>query len=203
MIVRRPGKVILLETEKSCIHAVNDPPYRNADGTYNMVVEIPAGTNEKWQADPVTGQFYHDKIDGVPRVINYLAYPFNYGFIPQTVLSKRTGGDGDPLDAIILTSAKARGSVNTMRVIGALHLVERGEIDTKIIGLMDGEAFRDVSDLPEMLFKYPDTVPIIRKWFEGYKGSGAFVFKGYADREEAIQLIEQAHSEWKADQNNV
>jgi inorganic pyrophosphatase len=73
-------------------HMVNDVPYKAENGLYQMVVEIPAGTNEKWQTDATTGQFYHDEINEVPRVINFLPYPMNYGMLPQTLLSRAKGG---------------------------------------------------------------------------------------------------------------
>ena len=179
-------------------HMINEVPYKTGDGVYQMVVEIPAGTREKWQTDPVTGGFYHDKINGVPRIIDFLCYPMNYGIVPQTILSKSRGGDGDPTDIITLGDSHPRGAVLPVRVIGSLLLAERGEIDNKIVALLPGSAFKGVNDMPEMLMKYPEAMEIIRRWFEGYKGSGAFTFKGYADKAEAITFIEETHADWKA-----
>jgi inorganic pyrophosphatase len=178
-------------------HYVNDVPMKTADDCYNMVVEIPAGTLEKWQTDAVSGEFYHDAINGVPRVINFLPYPMNYGFVPQTLLSRADGGDGDPTDIVTLAPARPRGGIDVVRVIGALHLEERGEIDTKIIALLPHGPFADIHDLPDLLYRYPGAVEIIRLWFEGYKGPGAFVFKGYANAKEAAGLLEAAHQAWK------
>lgn len=162
-----------------------------------MVVEIPAGTNEKWQTCPETGEFYHDEKDGVPRVINFLPYPMNYGFIPQTLLPKAKGGDGDPMDVITLAPARPRATIDEIRLIGALQLSERGEQDTKMVGLLTGGPFADVQDLQELLMRYPGTVEIIRLWFEGYKGAGSFLFQGYLNHYQAGDLIELAHQEWK------
>lgn len=178
-------------------HLINDPPYKTTDGNYRMVVEIPSGTNEKWQTDVTTGLQYHDQENGMPRIIRFLAYPFNYGCVPQTVLSRSRGGDGDPVDAIILSPAKPRGSVYTMRVIGAIDFEERGERDTKMIGVIEGEPFSDIDSIHELLFKYPSAMAIVRDWFEGYKGQGKFLFKQYLEKDEAIQLIEEAHQDWQ------
>ncbi|MDA9133798.1 inorganic diphosphatase, partial [Gammaproteobacteria bacterium] len=54
------------------------------NGFLQMVVEIPAGTNKKIEYDKNINEFFIDKIDGVDRVINFLPYPGNYGFIPST-----------------------------------------------------------------------------------------------------------------------
>jgi inorganic pyrophosphatase len=179
------------------VNPVHGIPYKNAKGLYQMVVEIPAGTNEKWQTHPETGAFYHDEIDGVPRVINFLPYPMNYGFIPQTMLPKEKGGDGDPMDIITLAPARPRASVDEVRLIGALQLSERGEQDTKMVGLLKDGPFSDVQDLQELLMRYPGTVEIIRLWFEGYKGPGSFLFQGYLNHYQASDLVELAHQEWK------
>jgi inorganic pyrophosphatase len=177
---------------------VQDIPYKTPDGQYQAVIEIPAGTLEKWQTDATTGVFYHDVKDGKPRVINFLPYPFNYGFIPQTLLSKEQGGDGDPMDVLVLSSTRQRGSVCPVRIIGALKLMERGENDTKMLALETGEGpFQNVSDINELLLHYPGAVEILRLWFEGYKGPGSFLFGGYATRQEAAALIELAHNQWK------
>jgi inorganic pyrophosphatase len=181
-------------------HMVNDIPYRVPSGAYQMVVEIPAGTNEKWQTDATTGQFYHDQVNGIPRIINFLPYPMNYGMIPQTLLSRESGGDGDPTDIISLAPAQARGTINQVKIIGALRLSERGEMDTKIVALLPNGPFQDVNELSELLMLYPGAVEIIRLWFEGYKGPGTFLFQGYAGRGEAEAMVEAAHQDWLASQ---
>lgn len=178
-------------------HMINDVPYKTPDGLYQMVVEIPAGTNEKWQTDPDHGTFYHDKKDGIPRIINFLPYPFNYGIIPQTVLSRSRGGDGDPTDIITLAPGQPMGSVMPAKVIGALLLAERGETDTKVIATVPGGPFPDVEDMQDILMRYPGAIEIIRLWFEGYKGPGSFLFSGYANREVTIAIIEETHQDWR------
>jgi inorganic pyrophosphatase len=184
------------------LHMVNEVPYRDASGKYQMVVEIPAGTIEKWQTDAITGQFYHDRINGQPRIINFLPYPMNYGMLPQTLLAKENGGDGDPTDIITLAPAQARGTISQVRIIGALRLSERGETDTKIVALLPGGPFPDINDLPELLMRYPGAVEIIRLWFEGYKGAGSFLFQGYANRQEAQDIVEASHQDWLQAQSN-
>ena len=69
-------------------------------GILNAVIEIPAGTVEKRQYDPATNTFPIDLRNGQPRLIRFLPYPANYGFIPGTrrVRAVRCGaqrhGDG-------------------------------------------------------------------------------------------------------------
>jgi inorganic pyrophosphatase len=178
------------------VHMVNGVPYKTPQGQYQMVVEIPSGTNEKWQTDPVTGEFYHDKQDGIPRVINFLPYPMNYGIVPQTILPKSKGGDGDPIDIVTLAPACPRGWNGPVKIIGALKLSERGETDTKIVAVLPNGPFKEINDLPELLMKHPGALEIVKNWFEGYKGPGSFLFEGYASKAEAERMVEESHQSW-------
>ena len=52
------------------------------EGIVNVVVEIPAGTTEKWEVS-ADGKSIHWEIKkGKPRIIQYLPYPGNYGMVP-------------------------------------------------------------------------------------------------------------------------
>jgi inorganic pyrophosphatase len=93
----------------------------NDDGTVNAVIEIPAGTNAKWETDPKTGAIAWELKEGKPRLIKYLGYPANYGMIPKTL-----GGDKDTLDVIVIGRQLLRGDIVKVSVIGALKLLEIG-----------------------------------------------------------------------------
>ena len=87
------------------------------NGFLQMVVEIPAGTNKKIEYDKNINEFFIDKIDGVDRVINFLPYPGNYGFIPSTKMDKERGGDGDALDILLISE-----SINTETILEVIPL---------------------------------------------------------------------------------
>ncbi|MEM1216335.1 MAG: inorganic diphosphatase, partial [Bacteroidota bacterium] len=102
------------------------------DGVVNMIVEIPAGTNRKVEFDYEMGIFKTDQKNGKDRIIDFLPYPGNYGFVPGTLMDKARGGDGDALDILVLSEAQPTGSLLSVRMLGALVLRDRGEIDTKL-----------------------------------------------------------------------
>ena len=122
-------------------------PATNADGTINVVVEIPAGTNAKWEVDKDDGDLHWQFKQGAPRVVRYLPYPGNYGMIPSTLLPVETGGDGDPLDVIVLSPALARGAVVRARLIGVLELLDDGEQDDKLLAVLEESPLGHVDDL--------------------------------------------------------
>lgn len=66
--------------------------------------------------------------DGRLDFISPFAAPFNYGSVPGVI-----GGDGDPLDVILLGPTVARGVRVSARVGGVVHFIDRGRTDDKLI----------------------------------------------------------------------
>jgi inorganic pyrophosphatase len=180
------------------VHYIDDFPTFSKTSVVNMVVEIPAGTNQKWEVRKDNGRLEWEIRDGKGRVVQYLAYPFNYGMVPQTKLPKELGGDGDPLDMIVLGSREKRGSIVEAKPIGVLKLVDTGERDDKIIAVKSEGPLSDVSSLKELEFKYPGSKKIIETWFTNYKGKGLTVSNGFEEATKAVGIIEEAHRYYEA-----
>ncbi|MEA3491172.1 MAG: inorganic diphosphatase [Campylobacterota bacterium] len=183
----------------SNIHLVDDIPYKRS--LYSALIEIPAGTTDKWEVNHKTGHLEWEFRDNHPRSVNYLGYPGNYGFIPQTILDKDDGGDGDPLDIIVLGSAVERGSVQKVKILGAIKLLDSGEQDDKIIAVPLNSPFSRVDSLGEMMIEFPGVIEIVRYWFEGYKGNKMH-FMGYMSSNKAEELIAKAHKSWGRDRDD-
>jgi inorganic pyrophosphatase len=112
--------------------------------------------------------------------------------IPRTLLPKELGGDGDPLDVIVLGPSVARGTVVRARVIGVLELLDGGEQDDKLLAVLDGTALAECADLADLRARFPGVTTILETWFENYKGPGEIVSNGFADRARAEQILAQA-----------
>src|SRR5262245_23340847 len=146
-----------------------DYPARAEGGLVNAVVEIPAGACEKWEVKS-DGVMHWDMKDGKPRHVKYLGYPCNYGMVPHTLLGKELGGDGDPLDMLVLGPALPRGTVVPVRVIGVIHLVDAGAKDDKLIAVRPDTALGAVTTVSELDQQIPGITAILETWFENYKG---------------------------------
>lgn len=166
----------------------------NADGTVNVVVEIPAGTNAKWEVSKTDGAMKWEFKNGKPRVVKYLSYPGNYGMIPKTLLPKELGGDGDPLDVIVLGPAVQRGSVVSARLVGVLKLLDGGEQDDKLLAIMADSPLNEVSSLAELRANFHGVTEIVETWFVNYKGAGKMASQGFGDLDEAQAILQQAMS---------
>ncbi len=138
----------------------------------NVIVEIPAGTNHKIEYHAGEG-FVNDTLEtGDTRVIDFLPYPGNYGFVPSTMMDRERGGDGDPLDVLVLSESVPTGTLLTVRPIATLLLRDRGEIDTKIIAVPTDEALRvfQATDFLSFSLNHDAARAIIESWFLNYKG---------------------------------
>ena len=162
------------------------------DGEVNVVVEIPAGTNAKWEVDKPSGTMKWEFVNGQPRIVDYLGYPGNYGMIPKTFYSPEMGGDGDPLDVIVLGPAVERGSVVKCKIIGVLEMLDRGEQDDKLIAVQPKTHFYYLDDIDELKSDYKGIVEILKVWFENYKGEGYVEVMGYGNREKAEEILNNA-----------
>lgn len=123
-----------------------------SDGVVNAVIEIPAGTSDKREYDPVTRTFPVSMRQGRARRIAFLPYPANYGFVPGTRMLKEQGGDGDAVDIFVLCAAVPTGTVMHVEPIGVIELLDAGERDDKLVALPLDPSLRtvDVDDITEL-----------------------------------------------------
>ena len=167
------------------------------DGDINVVVEIPTGSVDKWEVDKESGNMKWEIRNGSPRKVNYLGYPGNYGMIPQTLLPYDLGGDGDPLDVIVLGPSVERGKVIKAKLVGVLKLLDGKEQDDKLIAVMEGTPFYDIDTIEELKDQFNGTTTIIETFFANYKGQGKMESLGLGDEREARKILDYAIEEYK------
>lgn len=179
------------------MHLVKDIPASFDEKLVNVIIEIPTGTIDKWEVNKESGDLEWEIKSGVPRVIDYLGYPGNYGFVPQTILSKENGGDGDPLDVLVLGLPVERGSIVQAEIIGMIKLLDRGEQDDKLIAVSANTNFSNIQSLEEMEKKYPGVIDVVSTWFAHYKGGDLIEITGIGSKSEALEVLEKAKASFK------
>ena len=93
-------------------------------GIVNLVVEIPAGSRNKYEYCSQAGIMALDRI-----LHSSVRYPFDYGFIPNTLAD-----DGAPLDAmVIMDEPTFAGCLIKARPIGVLDMQDCGKYDGKLL----------------------------------------------------------------------
>ncbi len=175
-INHKPSKFML-----NLLHVL--PPFADQEkGIINTIVEVSAGSINKYELITESGQLKLDRVG-----YSSLAYPFTYGAIPLTWDS-----DNDPLDVEIVnvTEPLVPGAVVEVRVIGIMKFVDGGEIDDKIIGVISDDKRNDhiqsVEDLGEYFIKET------KYYWENYKAlkkPGTGIVESFHNKDEAIKII--------------
>jgi inorganic pyrophosphatase len=153
------------------------------------VIEIPRGSRNKYEVDHETGRVHLDRVLYTPFV-----YPVDYGYFDKTL-----GGDGDPLDALVLLEFPVfPGVVVNVRAVGVLPMEDDGGMDEKILCVpakdKRWEHIQDINDVPQQ------TKNEIAHFFEHYKDlePGKWVKLGeWANKAEAERLIAEAKANYK------
>ena len=91
-----------------------------------------------------------------------------------------------------------------VKVLGALAMIDDGELDWKIIAVhSEDPLFSQLNDISDVEAKCPGVVSGIREWFRWYKTPddkplNAFGFEERAlDKKFALEVIEETHGFWK------
>ncbi len=146
----------------------------------NSIIEIARESKAKYELDKETGFLRLDRV-----LHTDLRYPFHYGFIPQTYCEDR-----DPLDVIILCSEPLLPlSIVETTVVGAIHMIDGGELDYKIIGIATHDPY--VQRIKELSDINSERLATFRFFFEHYKQQEAkeVIIKGFLDKQAAQQLV--------------
>jgi len=124
----------------------------------NVIVEISRGSQNKYEIDKETGVIALDRVNHTAQV-----YPFDYGFVPQTLWD-----DDDALDVVLLTTAPLLpGILVRARPIAVMHMIDGGDADEKIIAVPAGDPrWKDVKDLSDV---NAHTLKEIGHFFATYK----------------------------------
>ena len=153
-------------------------PFKSKNGHLTAVIEIPAGTNGKFEYNYELKEFTQEIRNGKPRIVKFLPYVGSYGFIPGTYMDPSIGGDGDALDILIIGESIKQGTIIEIKPIATLKLLDGGKEDHKVIGVpvddkLNIANIKDYESLSEPIKE------IIKTWFTSYKGPGEMKFQDW------------------------
>jgi inorganic pyrophosphatase len=163
----------------------------------HVIIETPRDIRNKYYFNEDYGIF---KLGSV--IAEGLAWPYDYGFIPQTL-----GDDGDPLDVLFLSDAPTfTGCLSDARLIGIIRLLKNGKENDRLLACpphMKGVAqktddFDDIDDVPEDLMRSITTFLVQYSEEE----DNTIEFKGIASRSKALKALEAGHKMWKKKRKN-
>ncbi|MBX5437178.1 MAG: inorganic diphosphatase [Alicyclobacillaceae bacterium] len=156
--------------------------------TVDVFVEIPKGSQNKYEYDKEAGVFRLDRVLYSP-----MHYPADYGYIANTLAE-----DGDPLDVLVLTSVPTfPGCVIETRIVGILLMSDDKGQDEKLIGVADKDPrFAHVQTLEDVP---PHILKEIAHFFEVYKdleGKETRI-EGWRGTEDARRILEECFARYQ------
>jgi len=159
---------------------------KNPPQEVNVLIEIPQGSLVKYEMDKESGVLVADRFH-----YTALAYPFNYGFIPQTVSE-----DGDPIDVMVVASYQVMpGAMIAVRPIGMLEMEDEAGIDTKIIAVPTKKVDPFFAHIDNVEDLNDATKNLIKHFFDHYKElePGKWVkTKAFLSKDKAYEMIKKA-----------
>merc|ERR1719198_2210782 len=190
----------------------HDIPLKNGDN-FNFINEIPKYTKAKMEVatKEASNPIAQDTKKGKLRDYHGPIF-WNYGYLPQTWEDPtvehpqlKVRGDNDPVDVVEIGSRPhEQGEVVKVKPLGALAMIDDGELDWKVIAISaDDPAASELQTIADVEAKMPGVVSGIREWFRWYKTPegkplNAFGFEEKAlDASDAIKVIEETHEAWK------
>ncbi|MGD1907782.1 MAG: inorganic diphosphatase [Leptolyngbyaceae cyanobacterium] len=157
-------------------------PAQPEAGLINVLIEIPAGSKNKYEFDKDMQAMILDRV-----LFASVQYPFDYGFVPNTLAD-----DGDPLDGmVIMDQPTFPGCVIAARPVGMLEMIDGGDRDEKILCVpAEDPRYKDVKSLDDIAAHRLDEVA---EFFRTYKNLEKKVTEilGWQDVDKVMPLVKQ------------
>lgn len=157
-------------------------PAQPKPGIINVLIEITAGSKNKYEYDKDLQAFALDRV-----LYSSVQYPYDYGFIPNTLAD-----DGDPLDGMVMIDEPTfAGCIIAARPIGMLEMIDGGDRDEKLLCVPDKDPrytqIKSIKDLP------PHRLEEIAEFFRSYKNLEKKVteIRGWQDADQVMPLVEK------------
>lgn len=133
-------------------------PPQPKPGVVNLVIEIPAGSKNKYEFDKELNAFTLDRV-----LYSSVSYPYDYGFVPNTL-----GDDGDPIDGLVLMDQPTfPGCIVPARPLGMLIMIDSGDRDEKLLCVpLKDPRYNHVKSLNDIA---PHRLEEIAEFFRTYK----------------------------------
>ncbi len=154
----------------------------------NVIIEINKGAKNKYEIDKETGIIALDRVAHTAQ-----DFPFDYGFIPQTLWD-----DGDAVDVVLLTTYPLiPGILVRARPIAIMSMIDSGDRDDKIIAVpKDDPRWADTKDLKDI---NAHTLKEIEHFYSTYKKLQNKVVEvtGFKAQKEAVEAFERGQKLYK------
>lgn len=155
----------------------------NVPNEINVIIEINKGSKNKYEIDKKTGLIALDRVGHTAQ-----DYPFDYGFVPQTLWD-----DEDALDVVLLTTHPLLpGILVNARPVAIMNMIDSGDADDKIIAVPVGDPrWAEVKDLSDI---NKHTLKEMEHFFTTYKKlqKKEVTVSGFKGQKEALEAVNRS-----------
>jgi inorganic pyrophosphatase len=168
------------------------PAFADDSNLVHAVIETPQGIRHKYAFEPKYGIMLLKQ-----TLAEGLTWPYDYGFVPQTL-----GDDGDPLDILVLNdTALFSGCLQRVRLIGGVLLKKNGEENDRLIACptptpgtaLPVDAFHEIGDVPDAML---DGIKRFLIEYSEEEGN-AIEFGGCCSKQDAFERVKAGHARFK------
>ena len=176
-------------------HYQNIETFAGRKRIVHAIIETPRNQRHKYAFDPKTGAFRQSMM-----LEEGLQWPYDYGFIPQTLAA-----DGDSIDILFLGDEPTfTGCLVQARVIGIVRIRKNGKENDRILGCpmhqkglhQKADAYHEIDDVPK------ETIASICRYLVEYSEAegNKLEFRGTGSRKGALKSIARARKAFQKDQ---
>ncbi|GAA4375790.1 inorganic diphosphatase [Hymenobacter koreensis] len=171
------------------------PTYSEERNLLQVVVETPAGTNHEIRYSARDHDFRRVQQAGSDRVVPFLPYPANVGFIPSTrgsATARRTGTG--TLTALVLAESQPSGTIMEVLPVALLMLDNAGEMQTVVVTVpaRPSQQVIAASSWHELTTQYPGVREVLHTWYQHHAGRGQVRVVGWRDEHAAERQVREA-----------
>ena len=148
-------------------------------------IEVAKKSNLKYEYDKENDCLVLDRI-----LHNSNVFPYNYGYIPNTL-----SPDNDPLDIIVLSDCSLQpGVLCDVKIIGGIDTRDESGQDDKIIAVLADHVdprSRQINDIEDVNMAILENIEyFVKRYKDNEKGKKVFVEEFYP-KEKAVKIIEK------------
>ena len=182
------GRRDINPTDYDCIPAYSE---NGKQPLVHAVIETPAQIRHKYAFEPKYGLMVLKQ-----TLAEGLAWPYDYGFVPQTLAD-----DGDPIDVLVINDSPTfSGCLLEVRIIGAILLKKNGVENDRLVACpkrhpgvtLKADAYDELSNLPKDLLDGIERFLIEYSADEG----NAISFEGTVSRKKALRMIDKTRKKF-------
>lgn len=162
----------------------------------DVYIEVSKNSKVKYEYDKEKGMLIVDRI-----LHNTNVFPYNYGFVPNTLSQ-----DGDPLDVIVLCDFElVPGCIAKCKILGGIDVSDEEGQDDKIICVLDdkldpkSKKLQEVMDINEQ--ELENVLYFLRHYKNGENGKYINVGEVY-NREKAMEIVEESYNNYDSFNKN-